>query len=232
MWSADRLRPALHRGRAAGSRRSRLVPHRPGSLAAVSAIHRLRSSTPRSSRTAAGRRTSRLKPGTQVSLKDPYTGRTRMLTVAALAPRDYFVNNGVFYGLAGARTLFGYPLALDRLVHRPAAGHDADAVRRGRAGGVPGERRRSRLDPDDHGRGLHDDPPDLPALPGVPGDGSDRRHRRHRGRDGARRARAAAPDRHPARTRLRLSLRGAELCDRVGLRRGRGNGDRCSCSRS
>ena len=65
-------------------------------------------------------------PGTQVSLKDPYTGRTRMLTVAALAPSDYFVNTGVFYGLAGARTLFGYPLALDRLYISLRPGTDAD----------------------------------------------------------------------------------------------------------
>ena len=61
-------------------------------------------------------------PGSQISLKDPYTGRTRLLTVAATVPIDYFIENGVFYGIAGARTLFGYPLALDRvaITRRPA----------------------------------------------------------------------------------------------------------------
>lgn len=56
-----------------------------------------------------------VEPGSKLTIKDPYTGRTRRLTVAAIAPSDYFINNGVFYGLAGAQTLFGYPLALDRL---------------------------------------------------------------------------------------------------------------------
>ena len=40
----------------------------------------------------------------------------------------------LFYGLDGARTLFGYPLALDRLYVALRPGTDADAVRRGRAG--------------------------------------------------------------------------------------------------
>jgi putative ABC transport system permease protein len=54
-------------------------------------------------------------PGTKIRIKDPFTGRRRTLTVAALAPADYFIENGLFMGLAGARTLFGYPLSLDRL---------------------------------------------------------------------------------------------------------------------
>ena len=41
---------------------------------------------------------SALEPGTPITIKDPYTGRTRTLTVAALAPSDYFIANGVFYG--------------------------------------------------------------------------------------------------------------------------------------
>ena len=65
-------------------------------------------------------------PGSQISLKDPYTGRTRLLTVAATVPIDYFIENGVFYGIAGARTLFGYPLALDRLYVSLRPGTDAD----------------------------------------------------------------------------------------------------------
>jgi putative ABC transport system permease protein len=54
-------------------------------------------------------------PGSRITMTDPYTGRTRTLTVAALSPSDYFLNNGLFYGLAGARTLFGYAPAFDRL---------------------------------------------------------------------------------------------------------------------
>jgi putative ABC transport system permease protein len=65
-------------------------------------------------------------PGSRISLKDPYTGRTRLLTVAANTPIDYFIENGVFYGIDGARTLFGYPLALDRLYVSLRPGADAD----------------------------------------------------------------------------------------------------------
>ena len=65
-------------------------------------------------------------PGARISLKDPYTGRTRLLTVAATVPIDYFIENGAFYGLAGARSLFGYPLALDRLYVALRTGTDAD----------------------------------------------------------------------------------------------------------
>ena len=171
-------------------------------------------------------------PGARISLKDPYTGRTRLLTVAANVPIDYFIENGVFYGLAGARSLFGYPLAFDRLYVALRPGTDADQFAGDVAGEVPGERHGSRLDPDDHGRGLHDDPPDLPALPGLSGHGPHRRHRWHRSRDGARSSRAPAPDRHPPRNWLQLAIRRAELRDRDGLRRSRGNGDRLPCSRS
>jgi putative ABC transport system permease protein len=65
-------------------------------------------------------------PGSKISLKDPYTGRRRVLTVAATVPIDYFIENGVFYGSEGARTLFRYPLALDRLYVSLAPGTDAD----------------------------------------------------------------------------------------------------------
>ena len=54
-------------------------------------------------------------PGTKINVKDPFTGRRRTLTIAALAPVDYFIENGLFMGLAGAESLFGYPLSLDRL---------------------------------------------------------------------------------------------------------------------
>jgi putative ABC transport system permease protein len=65
-------------------------------------------------------------PGARISLKDPYTGRQRVLTVAATVPVDYFIENGVFYGLDGARTLFGYALPLDRLYIALRPGTDAD----------------------------------------------------------------------------------------------------------
>jgi putative ABC transport system permease protein len=55
-----------------------------------------------------------IEPGMKVTAKDPYTGRTRVLTVAAIAPADFFINNGPLYGRPGARTLFGYHLALNR----------------------------------------------------------------------------------------------------------------------
>ena len=68
-----------------------------------------------------------LEIGSAFSAKDPYTGRTRTLTIAALAPSDYFIANGVFYGIDGARTLFGYRLAFDRLYVGLEPGVDADA---------------------------------------------------------------------------------------------------------
>ena len=65
-------------------------------------------------------------PGSKISLKDPYTGRGRELTVAATVPIDYFIENGVFWGSEGARTLFPYPLVLDRLYVSLRPGTDAD----------------------------------------------------------------------------------------------------------
>jgi putative ABC transport system permease protein len=57
-----------------------------------------------------------VKPGSKVVVRDPHTGRTRLLTVAALSPSDYFIENGAFYGADGARTLFGYEPIFDRIV--------------------------------------------------------------------------------------------------------------------
>jgi putative ABC transport system permease protein len=54
-------------------------------------------------------------PGSKVTVSDPYTGQSRVLTVAALAPSDSFVFAGAYYGLPGARTLFGYHLVLNRM---------------------------------------------------------------------------------------------------------------------
>lgn len=67
----------------------------------------------------------RAEPGSKITVRDPYTGRTRELTVAAISPSDYFINNGVFYGLSGARSLFGYYLALDRMYIGLRPGVDA-----------------------------------------------------------------------------------------------------------
>jgi putative ABC transport system permease protein len=52
-----------------------------------------------------------VEPGDRVTIIDSFSNTSRMVTVAALAPVDYFVNNGALYGAKGARTLFG-----DRLV--------------------------------------------------------------------------------------------------------------------
>lgn len=65
-------------------------------------------------------------PGTKITIKDPYTGNSRELTVAGIAPADYFIQTGVFYGFEGARTLFGRPLATDRLYVALRPGVDAD----------------------------------------------------------------------------------------------------------
>jgi putative ABC transport system permease protein len=56
-----------------------------------------------------------VEPGSKLSVKDPYTGRRRTLIVAAIAPTDFFIANGALYGIGGARTLFGYQLALNRM---------------------------------------------------------------------------------------------------------------------
>ena len=44
-------------------------------------------------------------PGSQITVTDPATGRTRTVTVAALAPSDYLIQSGLFYGAEGARNV-------------------------------------------------------------------------------------------------------------------------------
>jgi len=70
-----------------------------------------------------------VKPGSKVVARDPYSGRTRTLTVAALSPSDYFIENGAFYGADGAQTFFGYEPVFDRLLIalRPDVGPEAFA---------------------------------------------------------------------------------------------------------
>ena len=165
-------------------------------------------------------------PGTKIRVKDPYTGRVRALTVAALAASDYYIANGVFMGLPGASKFFGYPLSLDRLYVALAPRHRPGRVRRRRRGDVPPQRHRGRRDRDDHGRGVHHDEPDLPALPGLPGDGPDRGDRRDRGRRHPRRPRAAPPDRDAARDRLPRPPGRPDVRSRDRLRGRRGDGDR------
>jgi putative ABC transport system permease protein len=66
-------------------------------------------------------------PGSRLTVVDPTSGRTRTLTVAALAPVDYLVQSGLLYGADGARALFGRERALDRLYVALRPGVDADA---------------------------------------------------------------------------------------------------------
>jgi putative ABC transport system permease protein len=66
-------------------------------------------------------------PGSTILVEDPHTGRTRSLTVAAMAPADYFIENGLFYGAEGAYTLFGYEPTYDRMYVGLRPGVDPDA---------------------------------------------------------------------------------------------------------
>jgi putative ABC transport system permease protein len=54
------------------------------------------------------------KVGSKLDVQDPTTGRWRVVTVAALTPTDYYLNNGALYGLRGARELFGSELVASR----------------------------------------------------------------------------------------------------------------------
>lgn len=51
--------------------------------------------------------TLQVRPGRRLTITDPFTGGRRAVTVAAIAPADYFINNGALYGASGARSLFG-----------------------------------------------------------------------------------------------------------------------------
>jgi putative ABC transport system permease protein len=66
------------------------------------------------------------KPGSTIRVTDPYSGKTRTLTVAALAPSDYLIQNGAFYSAEGARTLFGWRLVSSRYYVALRRGVDAD----------------------------------------------------------------------------------------------------------
>ena len=70
-------------------------------------------------------------PGATITVTDPTTGRTRALTVAALAPSDFLIQNGLFYGAGGARSLFGRAPAPDRLYVVLRPGLDAEVFAEG-----------------------------------------------------------------------------------------------------
>jgi putative ABC transport system permease protein len=66
-------------------------------------------------------------PGSKVTVVDPSTGRARVVTVAALAPADFLIQNGLLYGAEGAKALFGPEPAFDRLYVSLRRGVDAEA---------------------------------------------------------------------------------------------------------
>jgi putative ABC transport system permease protein len=70
-------------------------------------------------------------PGSKITVVDPSTGRARVVTVAALAPSDYLIQNGLFYGAEPARALFGRAPTLDRLYVALRPGVDADEFAEG-----------------------------------------------------------------------------------------------------
>jgi putative ABC transport system permease protein len=70
-------------------------------------------------------------PGSRITVVDPSTGRAREVTVAALAPADYLIQNGLFYGAEGARALLGRAPALDRLYVALRPGFDAEEFAEG-----------------------------------------------------------------------------------------------------
>jgi putative ABC transport system permease protein len=70
-------------------------------------------------------------PGARIAVSDPITGRSRTLTVAALAPSDYLIQNGLFYGAKGAAGLLGSEPVLDRLYVALRPGVDAEEFAEG-----------------------------------------------------------------------------------------------------
>jgi putative ABC transport system permease protein len=55
-----------------------------------------------------------VKVGMRIAIRDPISGKNRRVTVAAIGPYDYFVNNGMLYGWRGAHHLFGDHLVASR----------------------------------------------------------------------------------------------------------------------
>ena len=55
-----------------------------------------------------------VKVGMRITVSDPVSGETRLVTVAAIGPTDYFINNGMLYGWRGAHQIFGNHLVASR----------------------------------------------------------------------------------------------------------------------
>lgn len=52
--------------------------------------------------------------GTRIRVQDPTSGRSRLVAVAAISPSDWLINNGAWYGMRGASSLFGPSLVASR----------------------------------------------------------------------------------------------------------------------
>jgi putative ABC transport system permease protein len=68
-----------------------------------------------------------VKVGDHLTVVDPTSGRTRVVTVAAIRSPDYFVNSGMLYGWRGAHHLFRDTLVPSRSFVSLVPGTDADA---------------------------------------------------------------------------------------------------------
>jgi len=66
--------------------------------------------------------------GTNLTVKDPVSGQSRVVTVAALSPSDALINNGAWYGRAGAHSLFGNRLVVSRYYIGTTTGTDPAAL--------------------------------------------------------------------------------------------------------
>ena len=66
--------------------------------------------------------------GTKLTVKDPISGRSRVVTVAAISPSDMLINNGAWYGKAGAQSLFGDNLVVSRYYIGTTPGTDPAAL--------------------------------------------------------------------------------------------------------
>lgn len=65
-------------------------------------------------------------PGDRFTVSDPFTGKSRHVTVAATVVSDVLINNGALYGRSGAADLFGERLVPSRAYVALQEGVDAD----------------------------------------------------------------------------------------------------------
>jgi putative ABC transport system permease protein len=66
--------------------------------------------------------------GTRLTVKDPVSGRSRIVTVAAISPSDMLINNGAWYGKPGAQSVFGNRLVVSRYYIGTTPGTDPAAL--------------------------------------------------------------------------------------------------------